>query len=131
VNGTGIGNGTKWNTFFQFNIGHLLIIISMCSTALWWFVTFDRDFTIAKLTLAQQVKTTEILANRVEGIDNNGTRFSQKNIDKEFDLYKNAVERITHLEQSDNNFMPKFEQFSYRMQTVFDFIDEQKRKQQP
>lgn len=123
----GNGNG-KWQTFLQFNVGHLLIIISMLGTAFWWFVTYDREFTVAKLTIGQQGELGRALTIRVDNIDNNGTRYSQKNIDKEFELYKNSVERITRLEQANSALLPKVDQLVFRMQSVFDYIEEQKKK---
>jgi hypothetical protein len=124
----GENNSSHWRSFLQFNIGHLLIIIGMLTSAVWWFITYDREFTVTKFTVSSLADTVKTLAGKVDSMDVNGTRFSQKGIDKELDFLKQTAERVTKLEQINVEILPRIEKMDYNLQGVSDWVKTQKEK---
>src|ERR1044072_2438485 len=84
--------------FLQVNLGHLLILITMLASAVWWFVIYDREINQTKMVVAQMLENSKQIAARVDAMDNNGTHFSQRNIDKELDTLKVTTDRVTRIE---------------------------------
>lgn len=89
---------SHWQQFWHFNLGHLLIILGMLSTAVWWFLQYDREFTITKMTVARLAETVDRLSDRVERMDTTGTNFSQRGIGRDDEFQKATVERLKSVE---------------------------------
>lgn len=125
------GHGDQIQTrrdFLQVNLGHLLILITMLTSAVWWFVVYDRQINQTKMTVENIVEAERVLASRVEAIDSNGTHFSQHNIDKELATIKSNADRITKLEQFNADLIQRTDKMAWQLQAINDWVDLQRKK---
>ncbi len=120
------GKTFSWLFWHGFNIGHVLIILGMVCTAFWWFITYDRDFTIAKMTVSQQAELLKKLSDRVDGIDEHGTHFSQSGLRDELGLMADNSKRVTKLEEINVALLPRIERMDINLQQCADWVKEQR-----
>jgi hypothetical protein len=128
-----IGNG-RWNNsqwgrgFFQFNVGHLMIIVGMMGSFMWWFINYDRDFTVQKINTQNLVNVVAKLADHVESIDSKGTRFSQTGVNEGVAAVARSDARLTKLEQGDSQLIPKIDKMEFNLESISEWVNEQKNK---
>lgn len=115
------GNG-HWSNFWQFNVGHLLIIIGMVVSAAWWFVTYDREITLTRISVKQLSDTVDKLASKVDRMDDTGTRFSQQGIGRDSEFVKQTMERINKLEP----LISQVNMVSYQVNEISTWVKQQR-----
>jgi hypothetical protein len=114
--------------FLQVNLGHLLILITMLASAVWWFIIYDREINQTKMVVQNMVEAEHILSNRVDSIDSNGTHFSQHNIDKELETIKNTSERVSRLEHIYTDVLQRTDKMTWQINSISDWVEDQKKK---
>lgn len=119
---------SHWGNFFQFNIGHLLIILGMCGSAVWWFITYDREITLTKVMVGSLTITVDRLATKVENMDEHGTRFSQFNLGKDGDLIKSNFDHVLKLEEISSQMQPKVDRMDYNLTAITEWVKGQQNK---
>ncbi len=109
---------SKWNGFFHFNVGHLLILIGMMGSGFWWFVTYDREFNRTKSSVDVLVITVDKLATKVDTIDETGTHYSHR----DDSLANMNSERLIKLEGQ----FEKIDRIAMTLDDITSWVKEQK-----
>lgn len=98
----------------------------MITTAVWWFVVYDRQLTVAQITIRDQTILIDKLSTRVDQIDEHGTHFSQSNIAKDLVTTLQGADRIVKLEQANAQLAPRIERLDLNVQYMLEWVKEQK-----
>lgn len=116
---------TSWGQFWHFNLGHLLIILGMLVSTIWWVISYDREFQTTKLTVAQLAATVEKISQRVERMDLSGTTFSQRGIARDDDFQRMTASRLQSIESTVQN----FNVIRYQIDEISNWVKEQQQMQ--
>jgi hypothetical protein len=114
--------------FLQVNLGHLLILIAMLGSAIWWFVTYDRSILETRLAVTGLVEAKRSMEARIDSIDQQGTHYSQRNLDKELDVLKSTTDRINKVEQITYEAQQRLDKMTWQVNGISEWVEEQKKR---
>lgn len=99
------------STFWDFNIGHAVVLTMMLGQFLWWIIKYDRRINDTVTSLAQLKTSTEKtfaeLIERINQIDEKGTRKSQQALTADEKITTMNAARIEKLENITTEWIPR------------------------